>query len=237
MSPEDAAPRADDLREAAPPVDTLRVARHARIARLGAPGPHVRRVWIALHGYGQLAPWFVRRLAPLAAPDALVLAPEALNRFYLAPPEERAAGGSQRVGAAWMTREAREDDIVDTLDYLDAALDAARAACAPDAVVGVLGFSQGGTMAARWLSRRRHRPDPLVLWACELPKDEAWMAGLAGLDVRYVVGDADPYVGTGAVAGFAGRLREAGLDWRLVRYAGDHRIMADALREAVSPRA
>src|SRR5690606_1787481 len=74
---------ADAGRAPAPREHHLTVPRSARYVVLGEPGPHVRTLWVALHGYGQLAARFARRCAPLASEHALVAVPEALSRFYL----------------------------------------------------------------------------------------------------------------------------------------------------------
>ena len=66
-----------------------RVARSAhaetpRTARYWHVGtPDARDVWVALHGYGQLAEYFVRHFVPFAGDERLVVAPEALSRFYV----------------------------------------------------------------------------------------------------------------------------------------------------------
>ena len=59
----------------------LRVQRTARYYTLGG-GLAPRTVWIVLHGYSQLAADFIRYFGDLASEDALVVAPEALNRYY-----------------------------------------------------------------------------------------------------------------------------------------------------------
>src|SRR2546425_9676771 len=70
------------------------------------------------HGSGQLAARSLRHFEPLADGTRLVVAPEALSRFYLedttVPAKER------KVGATWMTRENRLSEIDDYVRYLDA---------------------------------------------------------------------------------------------------------------------
>ncbi|HEU4629600.1 MAG TPA: hypothetical protein VFS08_07625, partial [Gemmatimonadaceae bacterium] len=73
---EPVAPRAD-LRE-----HHLTVARTARYVTVG-DAERPRRIWLALHGYGQLAAPFAARCRPLADAQAVVVAPEALSRFYV----------------------------------------------------------------------------------------------------------------------------------------------------------
>jgi len=60
----------------------LRVERTARYYRLGGGGG-VRQLWVACHGYRQLAGHFLRRFEALDDPSRLIVAPEGLSRFYL----------------------------------------------------------------------------------------------------------------------------------------------------------
>lgn len=206
-----------------------------------------RAVWLALHGYGQLAGYFVRHFAEHAGPGSgrLVVAPEALSRFYV-DRGEPAAGTPARVGATWMTREDRDAEIADYLGYLDQALEAATAAVpggtpggggAGVAAMGVLGFSQGAATACRWAAHRRRRglpaPDALVLWGGALPHDldlaGADGGALRALRLTLVVGDADEFATPALLAEQEARLAEAGVAHETVRYAGGHRLEGDVL--------
>src|SRR5512141_1921982 len=96
----------------------MRVPRTARYWTDGDTGS-ARDVWFILHGYGQLAADLLAAAAPLAGDGRLVVAPEALSRFYATA----ATGGSHAqagVGASWMTREDRDHEIEDYIGYLDA---------------------------------------------------------------------------------------------------------------------
>lgn len=225
-----------------PGVAELGVAEHhvevPRTARYYTVGDRAtaRAVWLVLHGYGQLAGYFARHFAAHAA-GRLVVAPEALSRFYVAR-EDTTTGAPARVGASWMTREDRLAEIEDYVRYLDRALDAATAALDLAAVpLGILGFSQGAATAARWLAHR-HRsgravPHALVVWGGALPHDFD-LAGADGDALRatrltLVVGDRDEVATAALVAAQEARLRDAGVAYTLVRYAGGHRMDGGAL--------
>lgn len=60
----------------------LRVARTARLFFLGEPGRATRDLWAACHWYGQLAASFAPALEALRSDERVVVAPEALSRFY-----------------------------------------------------------------------------------------------------------------------------------------------------------
>ena len=68
----------------APREHHIRIGRSARWYALGEPGPGVREIWLAVHGYGQLARDFLETLRPIASFERFIVAPEALSRFYLA---------------------------------------------------------------------------------------------------------------------------------------------------------
>ncbi len=114
-----------------------------------------------LHGYGQLAEFFIRKFHSLPK-DVYIIAPEGLHRFYL-------KGSSGRVGASWMTKEAREDDIQDNLNWLSE-LDITISNQIKPIKKFVLGFSQGGATAARWY-KKNDQLDALIMWASIYPPD------------------------------------------------------------------
>ena len=203
----------------------LSVSRTARYFALGPEPGSAREIWIALHGYAQLAERFLTSLAPLDNGDTHIAAPEALSRFYL---ETRRSGQhANLVGATWLTREAREVDLEDHLRYLDLLRDHLVRGTADAPQLTVLGFSQGAVMAARWVARGRQPPTHTVLWGSPLPADvsvDALAEGLGGHPVTLVAGDVDPVVPAGSIEASADALRAAGVPARAVRFEGGHLI-------------
>lgn len=207
----------------------LEVARTARYWTAGdESGP--REVWFVLHGYKQLARRFLRRFEPIAGPGRLVVAAEALSRFYVSAGSGR-HGSASVVGATWMTREDRENEITDYVRYLDRLADVVlRPLEAPKVVV--LGFSQGVATATRWVVHGGVRPERLLLWGDFTPPDldlEAARQAFEGVDVVAVRGNDDPALSPRLAEEEAVRLHEASLHVRSVRYDGGHDIDADTL--------
>ena len=224
---------------------TLRSIAAVKTARYAVLGPEegpVREVWMACHGYGQLAPYFARHFRAAEAPGRLVVVPEALSRFYLGD----LTGHDRRVGASWMTREARDTDVADTVRYLDDTFVAAcaRAEADPAAVPLVgFGFSQGTATVTRWLARspllarRERRARRLILWGGALPHDldlgaEPW---LRQAGVTLVAGDRDAFATPARVLEQEGRLRAAGVPFESRQFAGEHRLHERTLREVSRP--
>ena len=204
----------------------IQVPRTGRYYVAGEAGPGTREAWFVCHGYGQLARLFLRHFEPVATGDRVVVAPEALSRFYLGDP--RGSHANARVGATWMTREDRLADIADYVGYLDAVADAVLAPTPQDGVrVVVLGFSQGAATASRWVTRGRLRAEELVLWGERLPHDldvAADTESLRRVRVTFVVGSEDRHVSVEAVAEHQALLAAHGVSHRMVTFTGGHRL-------------
>ena len=222
-----------DLRISAPHTHHLRVQRTARYFTLGGESPGRRAVWFVLHGYGQLAGEFVRYFGDLATPDALIVAPEALNRFYTVAVEKTPAR-DRPVGATWMTREDRASDIADYVEYLDVLYDdVAGPSPDPSLAINVVGFSQGAATATRWVTHTNRRLDRLILWGGLLPPETEVSPGDALRRVRLtlVAGTRDQYVTEPALAGERARLDAARVPYDLITFEGGH-----AINRAVFPQ-
>lgn len=209
----------------------FRTQRSARYFSLGDPGPGIRDLWIVLHGYGQLAREFLTGFEPIATPGRLVAAPEALSRFYTGSPDARAPGA--RVGASWMTREDRLAEIDDQVAFLDALASALLRQTAPEARIRVLGFSQGASTACRWAALGAARLDQLVPWAGEIPADlpdQVLGERLGRLRVHLVAGTRDRLVPDAVMRHQEERLRHAGVEPRVHRFDGGHRLDPAVLR-------
>jgi len=193
-----------------------------RSARYFTVGRAEREVWFVLHGYGQLAARFLRHFGALDDGTRLIVAPEALSRFYLTEdPAER------RVGASWMTKDDRLAEIDDYVRYLDAV---------HLAVVGssrvrvtALGFSQGATTGCRWTALGGARVDRLIVWGGEVPPDLD-ITKLRGRRLSLVYGSRDEYFTPKIVAATEARLREQRVPYDLQPFDGGHEIDAAVLK-------
>jgi len=214
----------------------IAIPRTARYYTMGEPGAGIAEVWFALHGYGQLAGRFVRDLAALDDGSRLIVAPEALSRFYLGGVGERPAS-ERTVGASWMTREDRLTEIDDQVRYLDAVYSEVLTAInAPQARVRVLGFSQGTGTAARWLAYGTVRAERLILWGGEIPPDldlAAHRGRFAGLDLTLVAGTRDQFITPKILSRVTQRLEQHAIPFHVVTFEGGHEVDEGVLRQLV----
>jgi predicted esterase len=195
--------------------------RRARYYTIGGGEQPLSEAWIVLHGLGQMASAFIKYFQSIASPGRLIVSPEALNHYYVT------AGASGRtadakVGATWMTRMDRENEIADYVDFLDAVW---RETATGAARVTVLGFSQGVATACRWVAMGTSRVDRLVAWAGQLPPDvdPSVFAKLPG-GLTLVAGTTDEYSAWIAEGNHDARLMLAGVRPRVVTFDGGHRM-------------
>lgn len=142
----------------------IEVRKTAHYYTLGKAGPDIKYLWIACHGYGQLASNLIRKFTEIDDGQSFIVAPEGLSRLYWPT-----LGGIP--GASWMTRADRLDEIEDYTRYLTTLFDQIKAQFRSDVKVILFGFSQGCATQMRWMMKEMPPFDALILWAGLLPDD------------------------------------------------------------------
>ncbi|HLP54149.1 MAG TPA: hypothetical protein VK151_03935 [Fluviicola sp.] len=168
-----------------------------------------------LHGYGQLSRYFLRKIETVLPGTVTFVAPEGMHRFYL-------QGNSGRVGASWMTKEARETDIIENTAALDRLHRKLMAEFQPEKVL-VIGFSQGGATATRWVANGAVQPDGFVSWASVFPPDISSIADEkmdASMKKWFVLGTEDPYFDVNSAEAACNEYRAK--QFEVIRFDGQH---------------
>ena len=194
----------------------------ARYEKLGSLSPN-GELWFVLHGYGQLAPYFIKKFQFLADRGHCVIAPEGLNRFYL-------KGFSGRVGATWMTKEGRLDDIQNYVNYLNEVYRVETEGL--DRPVNLLGFSQGTATVSRWVAQSDIHYDRLFIWAGILPEDlhlESAIPRFAGKSIYFAYGNEDIFITKGRLAGHYRTAENLKIQPELLEFNGEHDIHQDTI--------
>lgn len=197
-----------------------------RYFRLGEINTSTRAVWFVLHGYGQLAQYFLRKFNSLSDHGICVIAPEGLSHYYLEDAASRSKTGSTRVGASWMTRENRVKDIENYLAYLNSVF-SREIGDRKDLDVTVLGFSQGAATASRWALADAIYFQRLILWAGIFPPDMDFEKGkllLPGKDVTVVYGKNDPFLSESRVGEMKTLSEKLGITPAELVFDGAHEI-------------
>lgn len=190
------------------------IQKHAKVLTYG--NEKAENLLLVLHGYGQLVDYFLPKFHSLQQ-QYFIVAPEATHRFYL-------NGFSGRVGASWMTKEQRQWDIHDNLQYLNQVLQT----YANGRKINLLGFSQGGSTAARLLCLGDFYIHKFVLWASVFPKELLHNPKLEKTKKYFVLGKKDAF--------FSEQQQQEALDFHAQHgfenhvFEGEHNIDTNSLQ-------
>jgi predicted esterase len=197
----------------------------ARYFTSGKRSEKTKNIWIVCHGYGQLAESFIKKFESIADDENHVVAPEGLHRYYLDEKHER-------VGASWMTKEERLDDINDYVHLLDKVLDMETSEF--NGKIILLGFSQGVATASRWYTMGKIKPAVFILWAGVFPPDLPFEKehGKFEASMNFVViGNQDEYFNLSRKEQVLKEIREKGIKFEVLTFEGKHVINSAILEQ------
>lgn len=182
------------------------------------------RLLIVLHGYGQLARFFIKKFKSLENKWHIV-APEGMHRFYK-------NGSSGRVGSSWMTKEMRLNDIEDNLNYLTELFIHLNKHNNYQEIV-LLGFSQGAATAARYFYSEHNIAHKLVIWASVFPPDikpsELFNFQKNKEQPLFVLGKQDEFFNIGSQKEVINFYRQLG--FKIIEFEGNHDIDIGVLQQ------
>ncbi len=149
---------------------------------------NTKNVWLVFHGMGYLSRYFLSYFSHLNPEENFIVAPQAPAKYYQGEK-------FKHVGASWLTRENTKLETDNVLTYVDAVYKAEKLENTQKFIV--LGYSQGVSIATRWLATRKINCDHLVLHSGGIPKelkskDFSFMD--KSTEVTYLYGDKDQYI-------------------------------------------
>ena len=113
-----------------------------------------KNVWVVFHGIGYLSRYFLKYFRHLNHEENYLIAPQAPSKYYL-------DGKYEHVGASWATRENTETEMENVMSYLDEIYEKEDLKNAKNLVL--FGYSQGVSVASRWVARRKLNPSAIDL--------------------------------------------------------------------------
>ena len=119
-------------------------------------------VWIVFHGIGYLSRYFIRLFQQLDATKNYFIAPQAPSKYYKGE-------DYRKVGSSWLTKENTQVDKENVMNYIDALVE--RENIPKDKNFIVLGYSQGVSIASRWVTSRKIKCDSLIFISGGFPKE------------------------------------------------------------------
>jgi predicted esterase len=203
----------------------VKIEKTAHYFTQGEVNPKTKYLWFVTHGYGQLASNIIRKFEGFDEAEHIVVAPEALNRFYW----DLRKGF---VGACWMTKQDRLDEIDDYTHFLSQVFKEYTANLSPNCKVILFGFSQGCATQIRWILRAFPKFDHLIMWGGILPEDidyQPFMPYFKDKKLYFVCGNDDEFLNEERINWNIDFAQKQGLDMRYHPFIGKHEILTDVL--------
>lgn len=203
--------------------------RTARYYTMGYLNKNTKTIWIVFHGYMQSARFFINQLEVLKNDTTFIVAPEALSRAYV-------NGVSGKVGASWMTKEDRENEIADSIFYLNTLSKHILVNAPKPCAVKLLGFSQGVPALCRWYAQSDINAQQIILWCGTFPADMPLYKGQKQWkNVHLVSASNDPYISSEKTEEQKTLLSSLGINFTEHLFEGKHEIKTELLsRIAIS---
>lgn len=182
-----------------------------------------KTIWIVLHGYGYLAEFFIKKFEPIANNETCIISPEALSRFYL-------NGVSGKIGASWMTKQQREEEIIDYSNFLQLLYESVLLENnSKNPKINILGFSQGGATACRWVASKKIHCSNLILWASVFPDDVDFNIISSETNFTLIYGTQDEFLTEERVLVLKKQIEDSKIDCKIITFEGKHDIPKEVL--------
>ncbi|MFT7072118.1 MAG: putative esterase [Patiriisocius sp.] len=149
---------------------------------------NTKNIWIVFHGLGFLSRYFLRYFEGLNPDENFIIAPQAPSKHYLGT-------SFKHVGACWLTKENTKLETENALNYIDKVVDVE--IIKEDCTIIILGYSQGVSIATRWMASRKIACSKLILHSGGIPIElnpKSFDYLDADTKVIYLYGNKDKYI-------------------------------------------
>ena len=188
----------------------------------------IKSFWFVLHGYAQLASDFIKDFDFLDNENTLIVAPEGLSKFHT----------KDKIGASWMTREDRQNEINDYLNYLEQILlHLKNKYDLNSAKSNLLGFSQGVHTAVRLFISTNSYFNNLILCSSDFPQDADFVKlkeKLRNSKLYYLTGKEDKIISLVSFEKSKKLLQDNSIEFEEIVFNGAHEIDKRAINLILS---
>lgn len=187
---------------------------------------NTKNVWFVCHGMSYLSRYFLNHFKSLNADENYIIAPQAPSKYYI-------QSSFKHVGASWLTRENTAIETENILHYFDAIYNAEEI---PDNVnLIVLGYSQGVSVAMRYIAKRQLQCDKLVLMSGGIPKElikEDFK--FLNAEVKHIYGIQDEYLNEERILHETNRIKELFENKvEIIPFDGKHKVNVELINSIV----
>ncbi len=175
-----------------------------------------KNIWLVFHGIGYLSRFFVRHFKSLSPKENYIICPQAPSKYY----KDK---NYKHVGASWLTKENTNIETKNVLNYIDSIIESETIDLKKVNFI-VLGYSQGVSIATRWLANRKQFCHKLIMVSGVFPKE------LSAIDFNHIpnlktihsVGLTDSIFDSKNVTIQENRLQHYFPNTKFINHGGDH---------------
>jgi predicted esterase len=193
---------------------------------LNSMSDNTKNVWLVCHGMGYLSRFFLKYFNQLNAEENYIIAPQAQSKYYM-PPKFK------HVGASWLTKENTVKETENVMNYFDAIWDAEN--LPEDINLIVLGYSQGVSVAMRWVAKRKIQCSKLVMMSGGIPKELSTgdFSFMNKTKVYLIYGTKDEYLNEERIAYEIERSKELFGQVEVIPFEGNHMVNVEYINSLV----
>ena len=198
----------------------IQTTKTARYSTYGILSSKTKYFWFVLHGSNMLAEQMIYKFKEFDPETHFVVSPEGLSRFYV-------NGFGGEVVASWMTKRDRLEEIHDFSVYCSKLFNTYKTQLPRSSRTIIMGFSQGGITALRWLHHIKVSVDFLIPYACWIPEDINYQEGKSQWNEMckiYTYGSKDQFLNEKKIKEIESICKAGDLDFHTEVYSGDHRV-------------
>ena len=199
----------------------------ARYTSYGKLSSKTKYFWFVLHGSNMLSEQMLYKFKDFDPETHFVIAPEGLSRFYV-------NGFGGEVVASWMTKRDRLEEIHDFSVFCSTLYDSYVQKLPESCRTIIMGFSQGGVTAMRWLHHLDVTVDFLIPYACWIPEDIDYSTAKTDWNKICKIltyGSEDQFLNEKKIIEIQEICKAGNLDFHNEIYAGDHRVDKKQLKK------
>ena len=130
-------------------------------ATLNILNKNTKNIWLVCHGMGYMSRYFLKYFKQLDAKENYIIAPQAPSKYYIQP--------KMHIGANWLTRDNTETGMNNIVNYIDSVFEVENIPSSKNIIV--FGYSQGVSVAMRYLAKRKFSCNQLVIHSGGIPKE------------------------------------------------------------------
>lgn len=182
-----------------------------------------KNVWLVFHGIGYLSRYFMKYFKDLNPEENYIIAPQAQSKYYL-------NNKYTHVGASWLTKENTEEEFENVLNYVKEVFKAEGLDKVEN--LNVLGYSQGVSIATRFVAREKIQCKNLILLSGKIPQELAIkdFEFLTDTKFSFIYGTKDEYLKAGVVKVEHIRLKELfPKNLNVITFDGGHEVRPEIL--------